>query len=84
MKLLHAFVEILSGIVRVGEVTDKYGKPYEFAVAFSSIDGKTAFVKALVNSGEKLSISHVRATIRALKVLGFVVKWERIKLEVTK
>lgn len=79
--MTKAFVEILSCIVRVGPDTDEYGKPFEFAVGASSIDGKTVTIKALVTKGD-FRPSHGRAIIRALRepIKGFTtVVWERKK-----
>lgn len=76
---MKAFVEILSCIVRVGPDTDKYGQSFEFAVGVSSVDGKTAVIKALVSRGD-FQQSHAKSIIRALKepIKGFEeVSWER-------
>ena len=82
---MKAHVEILSGIVRVGEHTDEYGKAFDFAVAFSSVDGKTAIIKALTKlNGTDFSHSHAMTIIRALKKQGLEVDWERIKCTVGK
>lgn len=75
---MKACVEILAGVVRVGEDTDAYGKPFEKAVAFSSSDGKHAVIKALVSEGD-LNTAHARAAFRALKALGLTPIWERFK-----
>lgn len=83
---MTAFVEILSVIVRVGPGCDKYGDPFEFAVAVSSVDGKTAVVKALVAEGSQhqFTVAHSKAIIRALKRTLIPFKactWERIHSE---
>lgn len=76
---MKAFVEILSGIVRVGPEADQYGKPFEFAVAFS-VDGEVATIKGLVNDGSmKMTPSHWRAGQKALEELGLKVRWQRKK-----
>lgn len=75
---MKAFVEHLSGVVRVGPNTDIYGKPFEYAVAYASADGRTAVVKALVGNG-KFTQAHARAIIKALNAIGLQVIWERIK-----
>ena len=75
---MQAFVEHLSGVVRVGPGCDGYGKPFDYAVAFSSVDGKTAVVKALTSQGS-LTVAHARALIRALKDMGLSATWERIR-----
>lgn len=75
---MKAFVEILSGVVRVGPDCDKYGKPYEFAVAFSSADGRHAVIKALVANGT-FKMSYAKEIIRALNKIGLVPIWERKK-----
>lgn len=74
---MKAYVEILSGIVRGGPETDHYGAPYDYAVGFSSTDGRTAIVKALVGDG-KMTVAHAKAAFRALKDLGLEPRWERI------
>lgn len=80
---MKGFVEILSGIVRVGPEADGYGKPFEFAVAFSSVDGKTAMIKALVVKNEKTvgDFEYTRAVIEALRNVGLKIDWERVKPE---
>lgn len=75
---MQAFVEHLSGVVRVGPRTDHHGAPFEYAVAFSSVDGKTAVVKALTSRGG-VTVAHARAVIRALEKIGLDVTWERFK-----
>ncbi len=78
---MKAHLEILSAVVRVGSDTDAYGKPFEFAVALSSVDGKTAVVKALVASGE-FGPAHARALAKAImgSIRGFShIDWERRK-----
>jgi hypothetical protein len=75
---VKAFVEHLSGVVRVGIDCDTYGKPFDYAVAYSSVDGKTATIKALVSDGS-LTQKHARAIIRALADAGFKATWERVK-----
>lgn len=75
---MKAFVEVTSGIIRGGPKAEKYGDPYDCAVAFSSVDGKTAVGKALVADGV-LTAAHIRAAQRACAVLGLKLVWERIK-----
>jgi hypothetical protein len=75
---MKAFVEVLSGVVRAGPDAERYGDPFDLAVAFSSVDGKTATIKALVSGGE-LSQAHARAAIRALHRIGLTATWERFK-----
>jgi hypothetical protein len=75
---LKAFVEHLSGIVRVGVSAEKYGDPFEFAIAFASTDGRTAIIKALTSSGD-FTIAHARAVIKALKDVGLEADWERVR-----
>lgn len=83
---MKAFVEWMcehSGVVRVGENCEKFGDPFEFAVAFvvKTVDGRRiATVKALVNSGEtRLKRDYGRALIAALASAGLECEWERIK-----
>ena len=75
---MKAFVEILSGIVRAGPECDRYGKPFDLAIAFSSVDGKTAMIKALVSDG-KLSQAHARSAFKALDAIGLKAIWERVQ-----
>ena len=75
---MKAFVEILSGVVRAGPECEKYGDPFDLAVAFSSVDGKTATIKALASDGV-LTKAHARALIAKLKELGLEVTWDRFK-----
>lgn len=75
---MKAFVEVTSGVVRVGPDCDQYGKPFEYAVAFSSADGKHAVIKALVSGGE-LKPAHAKAAIQALKNIGLTAIWERFR-----
>lgn len=74
---MKAFVEHLSGVVRVGPETAIYGDPFDFAVAYSSVDGKTATIKALVSPDKDFTISHAKAVIKALKDIGLNHIWER-------
>lgn len=76
---MRASVEILSGIVRVGPEHNQYGDPYDFAVGFSSVDGKTAVVKALVTDDRPGTPSHLKAVVSALKEKGLTATWERKK-----
>jgi len=75
---MQAFVEHLSGVIRVGPGCDGYGKPFDYAVAYSSVDGRTAIVKALTSRGG-LTVAHARAVIRALKDIGLTAHWERMR-----
>ncbi len=76
---VKAHVEILAAVVRIGPDTDAYGKPFEFAVALSAVDGHHAVLKALVSDGT-LQTAHAKAAIRAVQRAGFKsVGWERKK-----
>lgn len=75
---MKAFVEYLSGVIRVGPQTDHYGAPFDYAVAFSSVDGRTAVVKALSSRGG-VTVAHAKAVIRTLKNIGLDATWERSK-----
>lgn len=77
---MRAFVEHLSGIVRIGPDAVRYGDPFQYAVAFSSVDGKTAIIKALTSDGN-LTVAHARAAFRALGQIGLTARWERMKYE---
>jgi uncharacterized membrane protein len=76
---MRAFVEVLAGIVRVGTDCRAYAKPFDYAVAFSSVDGKTATIKALASDDAGFTVGHARAVIRALKDAGLQATWERMK-----
>lgn len=73
---MKAFIEVLSGIIRVGPDCDQYGKPFDYAVAFSSVDGKTAVVKALMSDGS-LTQTQARVALRTLNDLGLTPTWDR-------
>lgn len=75
---MKACIEILSGIIRAGEDCDEYGKPYEYAVAFSCVDGETAVIKALTADGH-MTPAHAKAAFAALKKIGLKPRWERFK-----
>ena len=77
---MKASVELLSGIVRAGVNHNKYGDPYERVVTWSSIDGRTAVLKAFVSDGKENMLPYVRAATNALRALGFeCVTWERAR-----
>lgn len=83
-QVLQAYTELLSGIVRVGPNCHKWTDPFEYAIAWSSVDGKTAVIKALVRAeGSKIpfTMHHARAIIRALRVQGLKSDWGRFKLK---
>lgn len=78
-----ASVEILAGVIRSGPNHHQYGDPYEFAVAFSVVDNKTAIIKGLVihpDANNKLTRDHIKAMYQALAKLGLTADWERKKL----
>lgn len=75
---MKAFIEPLAGIIRVGPRAERYGDPFDYAVAFSSVDGKTAVLKALVADGRQTA-AHGRAAIAALKAIGLTAVWERVR-----
>lgn len=83
---MKAFVERLcehSGIVRVGPECEKYGDPYEYAVAYY-VEGPDAIVKALVvptedNEEHGLKPSHLAACTRALRDIGLRATWHRFR-----
>jgi hypothetical protein len=77
---VKAFIEPLcdhAGIVRAGPQCEKYGDPFDYAIAFV-IDGKFAIIKGLVADGG-LTSAHRRACFKALWDVGLIAKWERIK-----
>lgn len=76
---MKAFIEILSGIIRVGPDCDHYGSPYEYSVAFSSTDGKTAILKGLVIEDHHSGREHLRAVERELEKLHLVPSWGRLR-----
>jgi hypothetical protein len=71
---MKAFIEITSGIIRVGPDTDAYLKPFEAAAAFVA-DGGNAKIKGLVGG---LTIRQARAALIALETLGLKPVWERV------
>lgn len=73
---MKAFTEILSGVIRVGPETDSYGKPFEYAVAFS-VDGDVATVKALCSQDRGLTLTHCAAIRSEFRRLGLKMRWER-------
>lgn len=76
---MHAFVEILSGLIRVGPDAERYGSPYEFSVAFSS-HANFATLKGL-SAPRKITAADYRAVFRACRELGLEPIYERIKGE---
>jgi len=77
---MHAFVEHLSGLVRIGPLALSYGKDWEFIVAYASVDGETAVMKGLKRLDHKFTIHHRTAAARALAGAGFSrATWQRHK-----
>lgn len=77
---LHAFVEHLSGLVRVGPSCRTYGMDWDFIVAFASVDGKTAVVKGLKTLSAGFTAAHATAILNALARAGFLyATWTRHK-----
>lgn len=77
---MKAYVEILSGVVRVGPDAREYGDEFVRAAAFSSIDGLHATLKGLnKEDDEHIDAAHVRAAMRAVAELGLVPVWVRLK-----
>ncbi len=75
MPKVQAFVEVTSGVVRAGPDAKRYGDPYEHAVSFASVDGRTAVLKGW--SG-KPPLAHLRAAKEALAALGLRMVWDRL------
>lgn len=75
---MKGFVEITSGIIRVGPEMTGFGQPFDFAAAFVANEGE-AEVKALtMNPGLRFSLEHFRVGEAALRALGLNVNWRRI------
>lgn len=74
---MKGFIEHLSGIIRVGPETEKYGDPFDFSIAYSSTDGRTATIKALVSQNKSFTLRHARAIIKELKKINLKPIWER-------
>jgi hypothetical protein len=77
---VKAFIERLcdhAGVVRAGPQCEKYGDPFDYAIAYL-IEGEFAIIKGLVADGG-LSTAHRIACFRALRAIGLTPKWERIK-----
>lgn len=76
---MKAFAQPLAGIIRVGPDTDEYGKPWDYAVTYSSTDNATCTLLALKGDG-KFTTAHRRAVLLEVKRLGFTkVRWDRKK-----
>lgn len=71
---LEGFVEVLSGLIRLGPNCTGYRKPYDRVVTFSSTDGKTAVLKGWVG---QVTHAHRRKIQALLAPLGLVIDWER-------
>lgn len=73
---MPGFVELLSGVIRLGPDCHKYGDPFVKSAAWSSIDGKTAILKGV--HGE---VTHQdrREVVRLMKELGLKVDRERVR-----
>lgn len=77
---MHAFVEHLSGLVRVGPHARAYGMDWDFIVAYASVDGKTAVVKGLRALAAGFTQHHATAILSALARAGFLyATWTRHK-----
>lgn len=77
---MHAFVEHLSGLVRVGPTCRTYGMDWDFIVAYASVDGKTAVVKGLRRLTTGFTMTHATAILSALARAGFLyASWTRHK-----
>jgi hypothetical protein len=77
---MHAFVEHLAGLVRVGPETRAYGMDWDFIVGYASVDGKTAVIKGLKHLDAKFTMAHGVAIISALARAGFLyATWTRHK-----
>jgi hypothetical protein len=77
---LHAFVEHLAGLVRVGPHARAYGMDWDFIVAYASVDGKTAVIKGLKTLTAGFTMAHATAILRALARAGFLyATWTRHK-----
>lgn len=76
---MPAFVEILSGCIRLGPVCDKWLAPYDRSCTFSSVDGRNAVVKGWVGTPTHQERRDIQAALakHGLK-LG---RWQRAKHE---
>lgn len=78
---MKAFAQPLAGIIRVGPDTDQYGKPWDYAVTYSSGDNDTCILLALKGDGN-FTTAHRRAIFDCAHALGFRrVRWDRLKDE---
>jgi hypothetical protein len=76
---VKAFTQPLTGVIRVGPDTSEYGKDWDYAVTYSSVEPTTCTLLALKGDG-KVSTAHRRAVMAEVRRLGFYhVKWERHK-----
>lgn len=78
---MRAFVENLSGLVRVGPACRAYGDPWDFICGYSSVDGKTAVIKGLRSYDAGFEKAHADAILDALAEAGFqFASWDRHKI----
>lgn len=76
---MAAFVEILSGCIRLGPVCHAWLDDYTRSVSFSSVDGRTAILKGWVGTPTHQERRDIQAALRAVGLrLG---RWQRAKHE---
>lgn len=76
---MPAYVEILSGCIRLGPLTTRWLAPYERSCTFSSVDGVTAVVKGWVGTPTHQDRRDIQAALARVGLrLG---KWQRAKHE---
>lgn len=75
---LNGFVEVTSGIVRVGPLAKQYDDPYEHFVAFAASDGKNAVAKGWRGKPPPLSV--LRVAKQTLAKIGLTLHWTRSKV----
>lgn len=74
---MKAFVQHLSGLVRVGPTCDRWLAPWDYIAAYSATDMDLAVIHGLKGDG-RFKIIHARAIIAAVQALGFKrVTWLR-------
>lgn len=78
---MKCYNEQLSGVCRVG-VDPGWMKPFDLGIAWASVDGHTAVLKALTTRPDRpVTMADKRACDRTLKGLGLKADWTHFKLE---
>lgn len=74
--------ELLSGIVRCGPRCTGWMAPFELGIAWASVDGRTAVIKALTTRPDRpVTMADKRSCDQTLKRLGLKADWTNFKKE---